>query len=257
MAGHHPHDAGEEPDVIDPAEGEERDDEGFDSPGLPSVLEGSAWSRMDDEAAVVYWQVPGPPQLAYEDVQPAWKRWLGSRAGMIAIAAVVGGVAGGLAVGVLGSRAGPDAGEAVEALRNSIGQLASEVRSLKQGVGEGSQTTADGLAAIEQRIAGAEHAQATLSARIEDLSAKATTLPAVSAVSPEITGSIARAPLPVAPDWVLWRVRNGRALVQGGGGYFEVVPGSALPGLGIVQRIVKEDGRWILYTPGAVIIARG
>jgi hypothetical protein len=173
---------------------------------------------------------------------------------MIAIAAAVGGVAGGLAVGVFGGRDGPDAGEAVEALRNSIGQLASEVRSLKQGVGEGSQTTAEGLAAIEQRIAGAENVQATLSARIKDLSTKAAAPPAVS---PEITGSVVAPPLPVAPDWILWRVRNGRALVQGGGGYFEVVPGSALPGLGIVQRIVKEDGRWVLYTPGAVIIARG
>ena len=57
-------------------------------------------------------------------------------------------------MGILGGREGPDAGQAVEALRNSIGQLASEVRSLKQGVGEGSQTTAEGLAAIEQRIAG-------------------------------------------------------------------------------------------------------
>jgi hypothetical protein len=255
MAGHHPQDAGEEPDV-DPIEStnDARDEDGFDGPGLPSVLEGSAWSRMEDEAAVVYWQVPGPPHVEYEDVQPTWKRWLRSRVGMIAIAAVVGGVAGGLAVGALGSRNDPDAGEAVEALRNSIGQLASEVRSLKQGVGEGSQTTAEGLAAIEQRIAGAEQAQATLTARIKDLSTKAAAPPAVS---PEITGSVAPPPLPVAPDWILWRVRNGRALVQGGGGYFEVVPGSALPGLGIVQRIVKEDGRWVLYTAGAVIVARG
>ena len=80
---------------------------------------------------------------------------------------------------------------------------------------------------------------------------------AAAPVSPEITGSITRGKLPVANDWVLWRVRNGRALVQGNGGYFEVVPGSQLPGLGLVQRIVKEDGRWMVLTRNAVIVARG
>jgi hypothetical protein len=76
-------------------------------------------------------------------------------------------------------------------------------------------------------------------------------------VSQEITGSIAAAPVPVAEDWILWRVRNGRALVQGAPGTFEVETGSALPGLGIIQRIVKEDGRWMIYTPYAVIVSRG
>ena len=81
--------------------------------------------------------------------------------------------------------------------------------------------------------------------------------PEAAAVSPEITGSITRGRLPVANDWVLWRVRNGRALVQGNGGYFEVVPGSQLPGLGLVQRIVKQDGRWIVLTRNGIIVARG
>ena len=122
----------------------------------------------------------------------------------------------------------PGAEEAVEALRNSIGQLASEIKALKAGVGEGSRVAASGLATIESRLDGAEHAQATLNARIASLSETLASAP--PPVSPEITGSIASEPPPVARDWVLWRVRNGRALVQGKGGYFEVAPGSSLPG---------------------------
>lgn len=262
MSGQHPYETGEEPEGVDPYAGDEMDDgaegDGGELLPLPVRLHESAWSRMGDahSATVAQW-VPAPPGFDYEDVTPAWRRWLGSRLAAVALAAVLGGVVGGLAVSRLGGGAA-ESDIAVEALRNSIGQLASEVRSLRDGFGEGSEVTAQGLAKIEERIAGAEEAQQGLTARIADLSSRAAaaTLPA-QAVSREITGSVKRAPLPVAHDWTLWRVRNGRALVQGGAGYFEVVQGSALPGLGIVQRIVKEDGDWKVYTPGAVIVARG
>jgi len=259
MSGSYSEHPGDEPEVDDPAgsagDGEDVRGEDAGEARLPSLMDGGGWGRMDDVPAVIdAWAVPGPPFAAYADVQPAWKRWLASRGAMIAVAAIVGGIAGALVVSGLG-RDEPGAGEAVEALRNSIGQLAAEVRSLKDGVGEGSQATAEGLAAIEQRMAGAETAQADLSAKIAGLSSARPAAP--PAVSPEITGSLTRAPLPVADDWVLWRVRNGRALVQGGAGYFEVETGSALPGLGIVQRIVKQDGRWMVFTPNAVIVAGG
>ncbi len=276
MSGTHAQDPGEEPEAIDPAETDGDGDpgepegpaEGEAGPHLPTLRpgglgEGGGWGRIDGPSAVIdHWAVPAPPFAAYEDIQPAWKRWLGSRAGIVLIAAAVGGIAGALAVSGLAGRSDPGAGEAVEALRNSIGLLAAEVRSLKDGVGEGSQATAEGLAAIEQRIAGAETAQKSLSAKIATLSttrAAPAPPPPPPSISPEITGSIALSepPPPVSTEWVLWRVRNGRALVQGGAGYFEVEQGSALPGLGIVQRIVKQDGRWIVFTPNAVIVARG
>ena len=187
MSGQHPYDAGEEPEGIDPnAEGEieamddgahddRAHDDGSEILPVPAGLRQSAWSRMQDQQSTMvgHW-IPAPPGLDYEDVTPAWRRWLGGRVAVIAIAAMIGGVVGGLAVSRLGgSEADNDL--AVEALRSSIGQLATEVRSLKDGFGEGSQATAQGLAAIEQRIAGAEEAQQGLTARIADLSNKTAT----------------------------------------------------------------------------------
>ena len=67
-------------------------------------------------------------------------RWLSGRAAAIAAAAVLGGLLGAAAatgVGqVLAARDdGPDAEETVVALRTSIGQLAAEIKSLKDSVG--------------------------------------------------------------------------------------------------------------------------
>lgn len=259
MTGRYPYEADEVPgtDGEDAgAGGDARDDAAEDAAGLPAVVRGG-WGAEEDATVIDQWPAPG--LVPYTRAAPrGWKRWLNGYTAVIAVAAALGGIAGALAVSGMGQAArdpGPGAGEAVEALRTSIGQLASEIKALKDGVGQGSQVTAVGLAAIEQRMAGAEQAQATLSARIADLSKGA---PAPGApVSDEITGSIAPGEYRVVDDWILWRVRNGRALVQGNRGYFEVVQGSALPGLGIVERIVMQDGRWMVFTRSGVIVARG
>lgn len=271
MSGHVPQHEGEEPERPESGEVPEEmaaggpashagdaEDDDLDTTRLPSVLRESAWSRMDEREALDHW-VPPPPYLSHAEAGRARRRVVAGGLAVVVVAAAMGGVAGALLVGGPSRDAGePGASEAVEALRSSIGQLAFEVRSLKQGLGEDSQTTAAGLAAIEQRIAGAETLQADLSERIAGLAeTRATPPPPGPGVSAEVTGSIAPAPVPVAEDWILWRVRNGRALVQGAPGYFEVETGSDLPGLGIIQRIVKEDGRWMVYTPRAVIVSRG
>lgn len=230
---------------------------------LPAVVPMRA-RVADDDAVIDEWPAPGrglPPRSA---ALGGWTRWLRGRAAIIAVAAAVGGLVGAAAATGMGQLiavrgSGPGAEEAVDALRTSIGQLASEIKALKDGMGEGSRAALNGLAALEGRVARAESAQAELTAQIAGLTRGPAREPVAAAapVSPEITGSIATGNLPVASDWVLWRVRNGRALVQGSSGYFEVVPGSQLPGLGLVQRIVKQDGRWMVLTRNGVIVARG
>jgi hypothetical protein len=231
---------------------------------LPVLVPAAAKTATDDDGAVID-EWPAPLRLAARpDHKRGWTRWLGGRAAMIGIAASIGALAGGAAatgVGyVLAARDdGPPAEEVVAALRSSIGQLASEIKSLRDGVGESGRAATAGLASLEDRIEGAEAAQGALTAKIdglsEDLSRKGAV--AAAAVSPETTGSITRGKPPVARDWVLWRVQNGRALVQGNGGYFEVAPGSTLPGLGLVQRIVKQNGRWVVLTRNGMIVSRG
>ncbi|MCB1487401.1 MAG: hypothetical protein KDJ88_08080 [Bauldia sp.] len=75
-------------------------------------------------------------------------------------------------------------------------------------------------------------------------------------IDPATTGSIAASP-PIAEDWTLWRVRNGRALVQGSSGYFEVAPGSRLPELGLVEAITRHGDSWQVETRGGLILPRG
>jgi hypothetical protein len=231
---------------------------------LPVVVPMRARVADDDSRVIDEWPAPGHTLQAPRPVERSgWQARLTGRAAVIAAAAAIGGLVGAAAASgmgqVLAARDGPGAGEAVEALRTSIGQLAGEIKALKDGVGAGGRAAADGLASLEDRLAGAEAAQADLTAQIASLTKGLSREPVAAAapVSPEITGSITRSNLPVASDWVLWRVRNGRALVQGNGGYFEVVPGSQLPGLGLVQRIIKENGRWMVLTRNAVIVARG
>jgi hypothetical protein len=200
---------------------------------------------------------------------PNWMRWLTGRAAAIAVAAAIGAAIGsalpaGLSHVVAAASTNPDAPDPTDALRQSISQLAAEITALKTAVGETGQAAAGGLASLEERIDGAEQTQGELAARIASLAdglAKKPAAPAAPAkagpVSPETTGSIAPAKPPVAEGWVLWRVENGRALVQGNGGYFEVAPGSTLPGLGMVQRIMRQDGRWVVLTRNGVIVSRG
>ncbi len=231
---------------------------------LPAVAPMRAQMADDNGPIIDEWPAPGralPPRTV---ARAGWMDRLTGRAAAIVAAAAIGGLVGAVAATGMGQMLAasddrPGLGEAVETLRASIGQLAGEIKALKDGVGEGSRAAAGGLASLEDRLAGAEAAQADLKAQIASLSkGLSREEPAATApVSREITGSINRGNLPVATDWVLWRVRNGRALVQGNGGYFEVVPGSQLPGLGLVQRIVKQDGRWMVLTRNAAIVARG
>jgi hypothetical protein len=67
------------------------------------------------------------------------------------------------------------------------------------------------------------------------------------------------APLPtgsVVEGWVLRNVYGGSALVEGRPGLIQVMPGDSLPGVGRVETITREDGRWVVVTERGLIVAR-
>ncbi|SDB03319.1 hypothetical protein [Bauldia litoralis] len=179
--------------------------------------------------------------------------WLSSRAAMIAIAAGVGALIGttvsnGISYTVSLASNDAGSGETTRALRSSVSQLTAEIASLKAMVaGNGIASLADDTPRL---LGGAE------SARIQPAPKLAAVSDAPAGVSNEITGSIAAPSSPIAKGWTLWRVRNGRALVQGENGYFEVAPGSRLPGLGTVERIVRRGNDWSVETRNGVILPR-
>ena len=62
--------------------------------------------------------------------------------------------------------------------------------------------------------------------------------------------------LPTVEGWVLRDVANGVALIEGRQGIFEVYAGDPVPGLGRVDAIRKQDGRWVVVTSKGLVIAR-
>ena len=51
-------------------------------------------------------------------------------------------------------------------------------------------------------------------------------------------------------------IGNGGALIQSRRGIYEVYAGDAVPGLGRVDAIRKQDGRWVVGTSKGLIVAR-
>lgn len=193
-----------------------------------------------------------------------------SRAAVLAIAMALSAAAGS-AVGTMAASAFakpqtqfPDDGRSVEvnALRGVITQLSAEVASLKASVDGNARSAQAQMAKIADRVERAEHAQAEPAARVARLSElmekieRRSANPA-SAASPEITGSIAAKQQdrpPVLSKWVLRDVYDGRAMVDHDRlGLFEVVPGANLPGIGRVEAIRRQDGRWVVVTPKGLI----
>ena len=62
--------------------------------------------------------------------------------------------------------------------------------------------------------------------------------------------------LPTLEGWVLRDVVYGGALIEGRQGIFEVYAGDPVPGLGRIDAIRRQDGRWVVVTSKGLIVAR-
>jgi len=72
--------------------------------------------------------------------------------------------------------------------------------------------------------------------------------PALKLQSPNETKKI--------PNWVVREVINGKAILQGPAGIIGVSTGDLVPGVGRVQSIARQGGRWTVATNKGVISAR-
>jgi hypothetical protein len=97
--------------------------------------------------------------------------------------------------------------------------------------------------------------------------AAAAAAPATTTVPKDITGSVAPAAaappvkpevarLPTVEGWVLRDVGHGGALIESRRGIFEIYAGDSIPGVGRVDAIRKQDGRWVVVTSKGLIVAR-
>lgn len=216
------------------------------------------------------------------------KRRLSAMAAVVAIAAGVGAISGALATAGMMHFASPAPAQVADtsALDASVARIDADVVALKANVEHTSKAGLSQFNRTNDRLDKLEKAQAEPMARIAKLSETVDKLraappaaPAQAAAAPakETTGSIAptqvataapaatpvaAAPktevgrLPTIEGWRLRDVANGGALIEGRGGLYEVYAGDPLPGLGRVDAIRRQDGRWVVVTPKGLIVAR-
>jgi hypothetical protein len=209
------------------------------------------------------------------------KRRLSALAAVVALATVAGALGGALATSGLGQFFGNDASSAGHgALEASVARIDADIQALKASVEHTSKIGMSQFNKTNDRLDKVEKAQvepaaklARLSEALDKLRAAPVVAAAAVAAAPvaakEVTGSIApqAAAAPAAPKtevarlpnvegWVLRDVAYGGALIQSRRGVYEVYAGDAVPGLGRVDAIRKQDGRWVVVTSKGLIAAR-
>jgi hypothetical protein len=207
-------------------------------------------------------------------------RRLALLAASVVVAASCGALAGALGASNFASPppapmvAAPDANATVadetRALQKTIEQLRTEVAALRTSVEAGTRTAGAQLAKIGERLDRAERAQAEpaakfvkavevldrLERRIEQSATKESTGSSVPSPQPHPASVAAPAQPTVVDGWRLRDVYRGTAVIQGRRfGMMEVEAGDVVPGVGKVEAIRKQDGRWVVVTPKGLIVS--
>jgi hypothetical protein len=190
-------------------------------------------------------------------LRPRHKRYA-LLAASVTFAAALGAVVGALASGGFSAPARPDVAaiEENKAMQQSIARLGKEVTTLKASLEQANKSAHIQIAKISERL---EHATAEVTGSI---SAPQTTAPVLTPLpSPRPTSRIAAVepPPPARPSvvagWTIRDTRNGYVYVENHGELYQVVLGAPLPGLGPVQSVKRQDGRWVVLTPKGIIVS--
>jgi hypothetical protein len=230
------------------------------------------------------------PDRAVGEKAVKGKRRVSALAALVAAAAVAGAVGGVLATSVM-MRTSGDAAASVSAdpdLQASVTRIDGDVQTLKGNVDQIAKAGQGLLADTGDRLDRLEREQADTSARLLKLSEGTTdrvrstpqsnAMAAVAPVMPrDTTGSVtqslpttsATAPgqtraapktevgkLPILEGWVLRDVSRGGAVIEGKHGFYEVYAGDPVPGLGRVDAIRRQDGRWVVVTTKGLVVQR-
>ena len=179
------------------------------------------------------------------------------------------------------------------ALDESMSRIETDLAALRSNVDRVAKANASQAGKTTDRLDRIEKAQAEPTAKLAKLTdtveklrvAAATPPPAPAVVTPptpaptpvasapakeparEVTGSITPkettpAPkpevgrLPIVDGWVLLDAGNGGATIESRRGVYDVIAGDPVPGLGRVDAIRRQDGRWVVVTSKGLIVAR-
>jgi len=201
----------------------------------------------------------------FAQATPAGARWLqlclrprhrryAILAASVAIAAAVGVLAGATMTGGFSKPASIDVAglEESKAAQQSIARLSKDVASLKASFETANKSAHSQFAKISERLA-------RDSAEITGAIMPPQTIPPTSAAPlpparPAPAAEARRRPS-VITGWTIRETRDGFVYVQGHGDVYQVVPGAPLPGIGPVEQIKRQDGRWVVVTPKGIIVS--
>ncbi|MGH6788254.1 MAG: hypothetical protein ACRECC_01060 [Pseudolabrys sp.] len=150
-----------------------------------------------------------------------------------------------------------------KALQKTIMHLSKEMSVVKAASAEAANKSAKEIAVLKASLETANKSASTQIGKVADRVDRIEH----HAAAPETTGSIpaqhaaakSEPPPPPKPaviqGWVVRDARNGFVYVEGRNGIYQVVPGAPLPGLGPVETIKREEGRWIVVTPKGIIVS--
>lgn len=189
-------------------------------------------------------------------------------AAALALAAALGGMVGALAAYGLARpaalpavAAGQTALEDIQALKENVVQARVELAALKLSIDSANRNTVAQLSRISERIDRVERSQAEPAAKLTKAVDTLERLSRGEASSKDVTGSLAspasgsnQSKPAVVEGWVVRDVYRGTALIEGRMGVIEVDQGDVVPGLGRVDAIRKQDGRWVVVTPKGLIM---
>ena len=151
--------------------------------------------------------------------------------------------------------------EDIQALKENVVQARVELAALKLSIDSANRNTGAQLTRISERIDRVERSQAEPAAKLTKAVDALERLSRGEASSKDVTGSVASAASgvnqskPAAVEgWVVRDVYRGTALIEGRMGVIEVDQGDVVPGLGRVDAIRKQDGRWVVVTPKGLIM---
>jgi hypothetical protein len=233
-------------------------------PVLPRVatLGAAPASALRGEAAAVTASAKAPVATTTER-RP---RRFALLAACVALSAGLGALGGSFAVAEIGRLlAAPpppppvhaEASEEVRGLKDSIAQLRGNLKTIGDNVAAVRAGLNASFSSSTAQFAKIAEAIEKIERHLPERHAAAAPQPVPS---PESTGSIAPA-AGVKPEkpgvvdgWVLRKAYRGAALVEGRYGIIEIEPGDHLPGVGRVEEIKRQDGRWVVVTAKGLIV---
>jgi len=232
---------------ISPARIESGDEPAVETPAqpMPAPDEVSV-TNIAPEGVTPIPQIEGPKRPRFV-LRPRHRRHA-LLAASVAIAAAFGAVVGAATTGGFsGPKAVDVSAEENKATQQSVTRLAREITGLKASLDAANKSANSQIAKISERL-GREGADATGS-----VAPSQAVPPAVR--SAPIAADLLSSRLRIVTDWSIREARDGFIYVQGHGDVYQVVPGAPLPGLGPVEQIKRQDGRWLVVTPKGIIVS--